>query len=90
MKKRICDAAAEVLRETNNPAVMAGDVGLLHMIAERAGLGHNGPATEQQVLNALGKTPGELVPRRTRGFRNRLVRIFRLPEDVAKDTTPPQ
>lgn len=27
---RVCDAAVLVLRETNNPAVMAGDSGLLH------------------------------------------------------------
>lgn len=36
MKKRICDAAVEILRETDNPMVGRGDSGLLHAIAERA------------------------------------------------------
>lgn len=38
MKPRICDAAAEVLRETKNEAVMWSDDGLLADIAARAGV----------------------------------------------------
>jgi hypothetical protein len=80
-RRRICDAAAEVLRETDNPAVMWGDSRLLHLIAERAGLPHEAWDTEDRVLNALSKTPGELVPGKTYlGHTMRLVRIFRLPE----------
>lgn len=82
-KLRVCDAAVQVLRETDNPAVMWGDSGLLHAIAERMGWKHEGPRTEERVLNALSRTPGELIPRMTRSaYRNRIVRIFRLPEDV--------
>lgn len=77
---RICDAAVAVLRETSNPAVMSGDSGLLHMIAERAGRPHRGFLTEKLVLDALTKQPGELLALYTCDGRNRSVRIFRLPE----------
>lgn len=80
---RVCDAAIQVLRETDNAAVMWGDEGLLHMIAERLGWKHECTKTSDRVLAALGKTPGALVPGYTRCFNNRLVRIFRLPETVA-------
>ena len=73
---RICDAAVDVLKETDNPAVMWGDSGLLHLIAERAGLPHQSWLTEGRVLNALSKTPGELIAGTTLGFRGRRVRIF--------------
>jgi len=33
---RICDAAVEVLKETDNPAVMFGDCCLIDLIAKRA------------------------------------------------------
>ncbi len=79
---RACDAAVQVLRETDNPAVMCGDEGLLHLIAERLGWEHEGPRTSARVLNALSKTPGDLVFGYTQvcfGPRRRRVRIFRLP-----------
>jgi hypothetical protein len=85
VKLRVCDAAALVLRETGNPAVMWGDSGLLHMIAERAEMESRGRAwkTERAVLGALSKQPGVLVPMMTwshpAGGRHR-VRIFYLPE----------
>lgn len=82
MKKRVCDAAVEVLRETDNCAVMWGDNGLLDMIADRAGvtisagyfLDHH-----DKVLNALSRQPGLLIAGHTRLCSNRRVRIFRLP-----------
>lgn len=80
-RKRICDAAVEVLRETNNPAVMWGDVHLLHMIADRADAKCKGKMTktERGILAALTRQPGILVPRHTYCHGKR-VRIFRLPE----------
>jgi hypothetical protein len=81
---RVCDAAVAVLTETNNPAVMWGDTGLLHMIAKRAGLPSKGRAwmTEDAVLRALSRQPGSLIAGLTRGpseVRGRRVRIFWLP-----------
>ena len=82
---RMCDAAILVLRETENPAVMWGDEGLLHMIAERAEskVQRRGPKTSDAVLNTLAKCPGDLVKRLTRAH-GRPVLIFYLPE-VAKE-----
>lgn len=77
-RKRVCDAAVEVLHETDNPAVMWGDEGLCHLIAERMGWEHNGPITSDRVLNALAKTPGPLVKGLTR-CHSRNVRIFAIP-----------
>lgn len=71
-----------VLRETDNPAVMWGDEGLLHLIAKRAGLRACGRAwkTSSAVLRNLSREPGELVPGMTLTGGGRRVRIFRLPE----------
>ncbi len=81
MRKRVCDCAVEVLRETNNPAVMWGDTSLLHQIADRAGIksANKMSLTERQVLAALTSQPGILIPKKTLSGRNRAVRIFRLP-----------
>lgn len=81
---RMCDAAVLVLRETDNPAVMSGDAGLLHAIATRAGAKCRGKSvwTEFAVIDTLSKTPGELVPALTQGAHGRTLRIFRLPEDT--------
>lgn len=58
---RACDAAIAILIETNNPSVMYGDETLCHLIAERLGWEHEGPATSRRLLRALSKTPGPLV-----------------------------
>jgi len=76
---RVCDAAVEVLRETDNPAVMFGDEGLLHLIAERLGWPHECTKTSDRVMAALARTPGELVKRKTK-IHGRWVNIFRLPD----------
>ena len=83
---KACDAAVEVLRETGNPAVGYGDVGLLHMIAQRAGMRCRSRAwrTEKNVLNALDRTPGILVKRYFR-TRYKTGRVFYLPECVDED-----
>lgn len=77
---RVCDAAIEVLRETGNPAVMWGDEGLLHAIASRLGWEHHAWQTSDRVLAAIRKTPGDLVPVRTLGYRNRPTHRYVLPE----------
>ena len=86
-KRRICDVAAEVLRETDNSGVMWGDIGLLDMIAERAGVVVKRSkyrivcplAKHERVINALSRCPGELIPGTTLIGRRRRVRIFWLP-----------
>lgn len=71
-----------MLRETDNPAVMWGDEGLLHRIAERAGLRCQGRAweTSAAVLQNLARRPGVLIPRLTIAMNGHRVRIFYLPE----------
>lgn len=84
---RVCDAAVAVLRETDNPAVMHGDCGLLDMIFMRAGLRENprwrsAEQRHQRVLNALSRQPGILVPGKSfRPHGPGFCRVFRLPED---------
>lgn len=79
---RTCDAAVAVLSETDNPAVMWGDAGLLHMIANRAGLRARGRArqTSDAVLNNLSRRPGTLIAGHTLLGNGRRVRCFWLPE----------
>ena len=81
---RVCDAAVAVLRETDNPGVMWGDEGLLHLIAERLGWEHRAWETSDRVLRALSKTPGTLIKSRTL-LSGRWVLIFRLPEGDPTD-----
>lgn len=74
------EAAIAILRETDNPAVMKGDERLLHMIAERCGWKHDGPKTSLRVLNALSKSPGQLIPSKVVRNDGQTVRVFALPE----------
>ena len=83
---RACDAAMQVLLESDNPAVMYGDDWLCHQIAARLGWEHEGPATTRRVLRALSKTPGRLtknhvrlMPRNSRS-QGRAVLHFELPK----------
>lgn len=88
---RTCDAAVAVLRETKNGAVMWGDEGLLHLIAEKAGLKAKGRAwkTSDAVLANLSRCHDGLVAGHTtarpRGH-GRAVRIFWLPEHAPERT----
>jgi hypothetical protein len=77
---RVWEAAVRVLERTDNPAVMWGDEGLLHLIAAELGWKPQGWETSDRVLSALAKTPGRLVPGHTKACNGRRVRIFRLPE----------
>jgi len=83
---RTCDAAVAVLRETNNPAVMWGDEGLCHMIAERAQMRTRGRAwkTSDRVLENLSRNHDGLIAGKTLTMRGRRVRIFWLPEHAPK------
>lgn len=76
---RVCDAAVEVLRETDNEGVMWGDEGLLHMIADKLGWKHDAWRTSQRVLAALSRTPGPFIKRKT-FLAGHWVLIFSLPE----------
>jgi hypothetical protein len=82
-RKPIHQIAVEVLRETDNPAVMYGDSWLLDEIFYRAN-GRDRPPHPldrwKRVLDALQKSPGELVPGHTRLGSGRLVRRFDLPQ----------
>lgn len=78
------EAAITVLRRTDNPAVMFGDSGLLHLIAEELGWKHDCWHTESRVLRALSKTPGDLVKRHTSCGRFTKVLIFLLPEEAKR------
>ena len=74
------EAAFDVLLETDNPAVMWGDGGLLHMIAKRMGWPAMAWETEDRVMAALNRSPGRLVKGKTQLPNGRIVSIFRLPE----------
>jgi len=76
---KVWEATMIVLRKTDNPAVMWGDEGLLHLIADELGWKHDAWKTSERVLAALRKTPGPLSKGLTR-CHNRLVSIFRMPE----------
>ena len=79
-RKTAWQVAIEVLRETGNPAVMWGDEGLLHLIAERLGWPHECTKTSDRVMKALNRNPGSLVKKKTQLGNGRIVSIFRLPE----------
>jgi hypothetical protein len=49
-------AAAAILRETNNPGIGWGDSRLLHAVASRLGLPPNGPFTEKLVLEKIERS----------------------------------
>lgn len=74
-------AAIEVLQETGNPAVMWGDEGLLHLIAERLGWPHKAWVTSNRVMAALNRTPGKLIKTKHRIGRY-IVCKFTLPEGI--------
>ncbi len=88
-RAQICwQAAIKILRETDNPAVMWGDEGLLHMIAEELGWEHKAWETSDRVMKALNRSPGKLHKRKTqlggrRGPNGRIVSIFILPECIS-------
>lgn len=73
-------AAIDVLKETGNPAVMWGDAGLLHLIANRMDWPAMAWKTEDRIMAALNRSPGTLVKGKTQLPNGRIVSIFRLPE----------
>lgn len=81
---RTCDAAVQVLSETDNSAVMWGDCGLLDLIAERAGVKAHDRVWKrhQMVLGNLSRCHAGLIAGYTTLPNNRRVRIFWLPENA--------
>ncbi len=74
------EAAVEVLRETNNPAICYGDGGLFHLVADKIGWPHEMWFTEDRVLNAIDRHhSGHLVKRYFMATRGK-ARVFYLPE----------
>lgn len=74
---RVWEAAIAVLKETDNPAIMWGDIRLLHMVAEKLGWEHEGPKTTDRVMSALSASPGQLI--KSKAFvGNRKVNCFSL------------
>jgi hypothetical protein len=77
------EIAAQVLKETDNPAVMWGDSGLLDAIYYLKNGRNTGRHPYQRwktVLDALTKTPGILIPKMTTLPNGRDVRYFQLPD----------
>ena len=80
------EAAAQLLRETQNTAIGWGDSVLLHAVAQRIGVPAEGPRTEKVILDKIAMTyPGALVKGYTslpsRGLAR--VRRFSLPESLS-------
>jgi len=83
---KVWEATVAVLKRTGNPAVMWGDEGLLHLIADELGWEHDAWRTSDRVLAALRKTPGDLISRRVANGRGRKVSIFHLSSTSDKET----
>ena len=49
-------AAAELLKELALPSIGWGDSNLLHILAERLGMPHEGSLTERKVLNRIDRS----------------------------------
>lgn len=79
-RKTVAQHAVDVLRETNNPGVCYRDDGLIHLIAARAGIPHEGWRTCRKVMNAIERSNrGELEKRFTLGHRC-IMRMYALPK----------
>lgn len=84
-KKTIAEHAKDVLIETDNPAVMAGDNGLLGLIAERSEMAERHPlGMQRRVLAALEGNP--LFTKSKGWMRGRWVRKFTLVEMVKRES----
>lgn len=87
VKQTAANVAADLLRETGNPAIGWGDSALLHGVAERLGMEHESARTERLVLNRIDRThKGVLVKTYIRyperGLAN--TRCFYLPDAWAE------
>lgn len=79
--KNVWKAAVKVLEETGNQCVMYGDVVLLHDIANKMGWPPEAWETQQRVMMALNKYPGELLKQKIRLSNGRIVSVFKLRND---------
>lgn len=81
--KRVCDHAADVLREKGISELRHNDP-VLSEIASRAGVrGTSTKSAEVQLLSLLASTPGPFVSERVKA--GRVVRVFRLPAPKRKE-----
>lgn len=72
----IAEHAYKVLKDSNNPALGYGDSGLCHMVAEAAGMPHEGWRTERKVLNALECSKKGLFIKRYFRSKKGFARVF--------------
>jgi hypothetical protein len=80
-------AAAAILRETEQPAIGWGDSGLLHAVAKRIGFDHEGPKTEQRVLSKLEQSYAGVLVKGYASYPGRgraRVRRYWLPETAPR------
>lgn len=87
--KLAAEVAADLLRETGNPGVGYGDAGLLHQIAERLGMPHEGRYTERKVLNRIEASYTGVLEKRLISYPERglaRVRRYWLPEAAPRTT----
>ena len=79
-------AAADILREAEQPAIGWGDAGLLHAVAQRIGLAHEGPATERRVLSRIEQSYAGVLIKSCVSYPGRpRVRRYWLPETAPGD-----
>lgn len=86
-KHTAASVAANLLRETGNPAIGWGDAGLLHDVAEQLGMKHEGHKTEGLVLNRIDRSHDGVLLKKYVGYPERglaVTRRFWLPEAWAK------
>lgn len=79
-------AAVAVLRDSGNPAIGWGDSGLLHAVAERLGMPHEGLATERKVLDRIERSHAGVLIKRYKTYSGRglsRLREYIHPEDIA-------
>lgn len=81
--KTAAQAAFELLVATGNPAIGWGDSGLLHQVAEKLGMPHEGPLTERKVMRRIEAShQGVLVKRLLELPNGRAVRRYWLPNQA--------
>ncbi len=78
--RALWQAAIVTLERLKQPAIMFGDTGLAHEIAEEMGWEHEGPKTHDRVISTLARTPGKLIKKKSFVY-DRWVCIFHLPNE---------
>lgn len=80
--------AADLLKETGNPAIGWGDSGLLHMVADKLGLPSEGYATEKKILDRIERSYQGVLIKRWKSYGGGKgvgrLREYALPEVLAE------